>query len=73
MDALFEGLRVVEVATFVFAPGAGTVLGDFGAEVIHVEPPGGDPMRQLYRMRPLPQSETNYCWLLDARLEDCIS
>ncbi|MGR8920880.1 MAG: CaiB/BaiF CoA transferase family protein [Gammaproteobacteria bacterium] len=67
MDALFSGIRVVEVATFVFAPGAGTVMGDFGAEVIQVEPPGGDPMRHLYRMRPLPESDTNYCWLLDAR------
>ena len=46
MSGLLEGLRVVEIATFVFVPGAGTVLSDFGAEVIHVEPPGiGDPYR----------------------------
>lgn len=68
MSALFEGLRVVEVASFVFAPGAGTVMSDFGAEVIHVEPPGiGDPLRVLYKMRPLPEAEKNYCWLLDGR------
>ncbi|MGE4616596.1 MAG: CaiB/BaiF CoA-transferase family protein [Gammaproteobacteria bacterium] len=68
MTGLLEGLRVIEVATFVFAPAAGTVLSDFGAEVIHVEPPGiGDPYRMLTRMRPLPECEENYCWLLDSR------
>ncbi len=68
MSGLFEGLKVVEVATFVFAPGAGTVMSDFGADVIHVEPPGiGDPLRVLYKMHPLPASEANYCWLLDSR------
>jgi crotonobetainyl-CoA:carnitine CoA-transferase CaiB-like acyl-CoA transferase len=68
MSALFEGLRVVEIASFVFAPGAGTVMADFGAEVIHVEPPGiGDPMRVLYKLRPLPESEENYCWMHESR------
>ncbi len=68
MTGLLAGLRVIEVATFVFAPAAGTVLSDFGAEVIHVEPPGiGDPYRMLTRMRPLPECEENYCWLLDSR------
>ena len=36
---LLQGLRVVEVATFVFGPAAGTVLADFGAEVVKVEHP----------------------------------
>ena len=68
MAGLLEGLRVVEVATFVFAPAAGTVLSDFGAEVIHVEPPGiGDPLRYLGTLRPLPVCEENYPWLLDGR------
>ena len=68
MDNLFEGLKVVEVASFVFAPGAGTVMSDFGADVIHVEPPGiGDPLRVLYKLKPLPDCDVNYCWMLDAR------
>ena len=68
MTGLLEGIRVVEIATFVFMPGAGTVMSDFGAEVIHVEPPGaGDPYRALYRMKPLPQGEENYCWEMDSR------
>lgn len=62
------GIRVVEVATFVFGPAAGTVMGDFGAEVIHVEPPAtGDPYRYLPQLKPLPECEHNYCWLLDSR------
>ena len=65
---ILSNLRVVEIATFVFAPGAGTILSDFGAEIIHVEPPGiGDPHRKLSQLRPLPQSEENYCWDLDSR------
>jgi crotonobetainyl-CoA:carnitine CoA-transferase CaiB-like acyl-CoA transferase len=68
MPMLLEDIRVVEVATFVFAPAAGTVLSDFGAEVIHVEPPGtGDPYRMLTQLRPLPECAENYCWLLDSR------
>jgi crotonobetainyl-CoA:carnitine CoA-transferase CaiB-like acyl-CoA transferase len=68
MSGLLEGLKVVEVASFVFVPAAGTVLSDFGADVVHVEPPGiGDPYRMLTSLSPLPECEENYCWLLDSR------
>jgi crotonobetainyl-CoA:carnitine CoA-transferase CaiB-like acyl-CoA transferase len=41
-----HGLRVVEAATLAAGPMVGTALGEYGAEVIKVEPPGaGDPMR----------------------------
>jgi crotonobetainyl-CoA:carnitine CoA-transferase CaiB-like acyl-CoA transferase len=41
-----RGIRVVEAATLAAGPMVGTALGEFGAEVIKVEPPGsGDPMR----------------------------
>ena len=54
---LLEGLRVVELATFVFAPAAGTILGDFGADVIHIEHPQmGDAYRHLPQLRPLPEA-----------------
>jgi formyl-CoA transferase len=40
------GLRVVELGTLLAGPFCGQLLGDFGAEIIKVEPPGqGDPMR----------------------------
>ena len=46
--AVFAGVRVIELAQFVFVPGAGALLADFGAEVIKIEEPaGGDPYRSL--------------------------
>lgn len=45
---VFEDVRVIELAQFVFVPGAGAILADFGAEVIKVEEPRfGDPYRTL--------------------------
>lgn len=45
---VFAGIRVIELAQFVFVPGAGAILADFGAEVIKVEEPRtGDPYRTL--------------------------
>jgi crotonobetainyl-CoA:carnitine CoA-transferase CaiB-like acyl-CoA transferase len=45
---LLEGLKVVELATYIAAPGAGGVMADWGAEVVKIEPPKGDPMRQFF-------------------------
>ncbi len=65
---LLEGIRVVEVATFVLGPAAGTVLSDFGAEVVHVEhPEGGDAYRYLAKLKPLPECDRNYPWILTSR------
>lgn len=42
-----EGLRVLDLATMMAAPWAGTYLADYGADVVKVELPGrGDPVRQ---------------------------
>ena len=46
-----EGLRVIELGQLLAGPFAGTVLGYFGAEVIKVEPPTGDPIRQWREVR----------------------
>ena len=45
------GLRVVEMGQLLAGPFAGTILGYFGAEVIKVEPPTGDPIRQWREVR----------------------
>src|SRR5262249_2004247 len=42
-----QGIRVVELSTGIAGPVAGMLLGDYGAEVVKVEPPGGDPARAL--------------------------
>ena len=66
--SLFAGLRVIDCASFIAGPAAATILGDFGAEVIKIEPPGaGDPYRALAAMPGYPRSAENYTWLLDGR------
>ncbi|MFN3523688.1 MAG: CaiB/BaiF CoA transferase family protein [Phenylobacterium sp.] len=45
---LLKGLKVVEFASYIAAPGAAGILGDWGAEVIKVERPGGDAMRHVF-------------------------
>lgn len=45
---MLEGLKVVELATYIAAPGAGGIMADWGAEVVKIEPPTGDPIRQFF-------------------------
>ncbi len=46
---MLESLRVVELGLWVAGPAATGVMADLGADVIKVESPAGDPMRQLFR------------------------
>src|ERR1700723_3114171 len=65
---IFEGLKVLDCASFIAAPAAATVLSDFGAEVIKIEPPGtGDPYRHLPKLPGYPISPHNFAWLLESR------
>jgi crotonobetainyl-CoA:carnitine CoA-transferase CaiB-like acyl-CoA transferase len=67
-NGIFAGLKVLDCASFIAAPAAATVLSDFGADVIKIEPPGtGDPYRNLPHLPGYPQSEHNFAWLLEAR------
>ena len=66
--ALFAGLKVLDVGTWIAGPVAGTILADFGAEVIKIEMPGvGDAYRQLSGLPMFPDAEENYMWQMDAR------
>jgi crotonobetainyl-CoA:carnitine CoA-transferase CaiB-like acyl-CoA transferase len=47
MANVLDGIKVVEVAVWAYVPSAGTALAEWGAEVIKVEPPTGDPIRGL--------------------------
>lgn len=52
-DGPLHGLRVIEMGQLLAGPFCGQLLGDMGAEVIKIEPPGqGDPMRQWGQVRP---------------------
>ncbi|WP_285030194.1 CoA transferase [Mycolicibacterium sp. lyk4-40-TYG-92] len=67
-QSVFAGLKVVEIASFIAAPAAATMLSDFGADVIKVEPPGiGDPQRLLSSVPPSPAAPGNYSWHLANR------
>jgi crotonobetainyl-CoA:carnitine CoA-transferase CaiB-like acyl-CoA transferase len=65
---IFEGLRVLDCASFIAAPAAATVLSDFGADVIKIEPPvTGDPYRSLTSLPGYPHSPHNFAWMLESR------
>jgi crotonobetainyl-CoA:carnitine CoA-transferase CaiB-like acyl-CoA transferase len=65
---IFDGLKVLDCASFIAAPAAATVLSDFGADIIKIEPPGtGDPYRDLPKLPGYPASEHNFAWLLESR------
>jgi len=66
-DNIFSGLKVVDFASFVAAPGAAVILSDFGADVIKVEPPSGDFWRHANKLPPQPEAEDAYPWHLANR------
>jgi len=59
-----QGLKVVEMGQLIAGPFAGKTLGDFGADVIKIEPPGsGDPLRNWR----LIQDGTSVWWQVQSR------
>jgi crotonobetainyl-CoA:carnitine CoA-transferase CaiB-like acyl-CoA transferase len=66
-DNIFSGLKVVDLASFIAAPSAAVILSDFGADVIKVEPPGGDLWRHANKLPPQPVADDAYNWHLTNR------
>ena len=65
---VFSGLKVLDLASYIAGPAATTILADFGADVIKIEPPGtGDVYRFFSAMPPNPVANTNYAWQLTNR------
>jgi crotonobetainyl-CoA:carnitine CoA-transferase CaiB-like acyl-CoA transferase len=50
MTGPLDGIRVVELGVWVAGPGAAGILADWGADVVKIEPPTGDPARSFQRM-----------------------
>jgi crotonobetainyl-CoA:carnitine CoA-transferase CaiB-like acyl-CoA transferase len=64
-ESLFAGLKVIDCASWIAGPAAATILSDFGADVIKIEPPAvGDPWRAS---TPVPGKVTDYYWQLTSR------
>ena len=49
---IFSGLKVVDLSSFIAGPSAATILSDFGAELVKVEPPEGELWRIGQKIRP---------------------
>jgi crotonobetainyl-CoA:carnitine CoA-transferase CaiB-like acyl-CoA transferase len=72
-SGLFSDLLVIDCASFIAGPAAATVMSDFGARVIKIEPPGlGDSYRNLFRLRGAPEL-MDYFWTLDSRNKESLA
>jgi crotonobetainyl-CoA:carnitine CoA-transferase CaiB-like acyl-CoA transferase len=60
-------LRVVELGVWVAAPAATTLLADWGADVVKVESPSGDPMRRVFGSLGIGDDLPNPAFALDNR------
>jgi len=68
------GLKVIDCASFIAAPVAGTVLADFGADVIKVEPPTGEPYRRDDpQSQSTPPSPHPYNYIVDNRSKRAVT
>ena len=71
---LFEGLKVLDVGSWIAGPVAATMLADRGAEVLKIEEPAeGDGYRGYPELEFTPTAEVNYTWALDARNKRSLS
>jgi crotonobetainyl-CoA:carnitine CoA-transferase CaiB-like acyl-CoA transferase len=69
MSALAD-IRVLDLGSFVAGPYCATVLGEFGAEVIKVEPPDGDSLR---RFGTATECGDTLVWLSEGRNKKCVT
>lgn len=71
---LFSDLLVIDCASFIAGPAAATIMADFGARVIKIEPPvTGDSYRQLIHVPGMPPADEDYFWLLDNRNKESLA
>lgn len=64
---IFDGLKVVDAGSWVAGPVSATILADYGADVIKIEMPTGDPFRRLATGPGTPDADIDYAWAQDSR------
>jgi crotonobetainyl-CoA:carnitine CoA-transferase CaiB-like acyl-CoA transferase len=64
MTGVLDGIKVVEVSLWAFVPSAGAALAEWGADVVKIEPPSGDPMRGLINAGVGPMEGITFPWEL---------
>ncbi|MGB8345314.1 MAG: CoA transferase [Ktedonobacteraceae bacterium] len=69
MTAPLEGIKVIDIATLFAGPMIGTMLGDFGADVLKIEHPRGDPLRTHGYLK----DGVGLWWKVAARNKRCIT
>ncbi|NDH75668.1 MAG: CoA transferase, partial [Actinobacteria bacterium] len=67
MAGPLEGVKVVELGVWVAGPAAGGILADWGAEVVKIEPPAGDPSRTFQYSLTGQMMPTNPIFEMDNR------
>jgi crotonobetainyl-CoA:carnitine CoA-transferase CaiB-like acyl-CoA transferase len=69
MSGPLAGIRVLELGTLIAAPFASRIFAEFGARVVKVEPPGGDPLRKWRKL----YKGTSLWWYLQSRNKQSIA
>ncbi len=69
-NTALQGLRVLEIGSLVAASSATRIMGDFGAEVIKIEPPSGDNLRTWGSVSP---TGSSWWWQMQSRNKQLVS
>jgi crotonobetainyl-CoA:carnitine CoA-transferase CaiB-like acyl-CoA transferase len=64
---MLDGVRVIEMGLWVAGPAAAGILADWGADVVKIEAPGGDPMRAFFQLSTGSKVDRNPPFDLDNR------
>src|SRR4029453_18777812 len=64
---MLDGIRVIEMGLWVAGPAAAGILADWGADVVKLEAPGGDPMRAFFQLATGSKVDRNPPFDLDNR------
>ncbi len=70
---MLDGIKIIEMATYIAAPAAGGIMADWGADVIKIEPLGGCPMRKFFATAMTDDYPDNPVFALDNRGKRTVS